>query len=154
MAHIRLAGPGDLAAVEALVEAAYARYIPRIGRRPGPMLDDYAALIAGRRVHVLCDEGGTAGILVLIPEEHAMLVDNVAVRPDAQGRGYGRALMDFAEREARARGLRTIRLYTNEAMTENIALYERLGFVETHRADENGFRRVYMTKLLDAPPQT
>ncbi|MCB5176342.1 MULTISPECIES: GNAT family N-acetyltransferase [Microvirga] len=152
MVHIRLASPGDRAAVEAVVEAAYAPYIPRMGRRPGPMLDDYGALIAGRHVHVLCDEGRIAGILVLIPEEHAMLLDNIAVAPDAQGRGFGGALIAFAEKFARERGLRTIRLYTNEAMTENIALYGRLGFVETHRAEEKGFRRVYMTKLLDARP--
>ena len=97
------------------------------------------------------DERGISGILVLVPEERAMLLDNVAIRPDAQGRGYGRTLIGFAERMARERGLRAVRLYTNEAMTENVALYGRLGFVETHRADEHGFRRVHMTKLLDAP---
>jgi len=151
MTHIRLAGPRDLAAVEGIVRSAYAPYVSRIGRRPGPMLDDYAALIRNRHVHVLCDESGLVGLVVLIPEEHAMLLDNIAVRPDAQGRGHGRALLAFAERAARERGLHTIRLYTNEAMTENIALYRRMGFAETHRAEEMGFRRVYMTKLLDAP---
>lgn len=114
------------------------------------MLDDYAALIGNRHVHVLCDEGGVCGVLVLFPDDHAMLLDNVAVHPGKQGRGYGRALIAYAEKTARERGLRTIRLYTNEAMVENIALYESLGFVETHRAEESGFNRVYMTKLLDA----
>ena len=33
-------------------------------------------------------------------------------------------------------------------MTENIALYSRIGYVETHRAEENGLRRVYMSKRL------
>ena len=152
MAEIRLASPADLAAIEAIVQSAYAGYVPRIGRKPGPMLDDYAAMIRGRHVYVLCSGGGPSGVLVLIPEEHAMLLDNVAVSPEEQGRGYGRVLIAFAERAAREQGLRALRLYTNEAMTENIALYERLGFVETHRGEENGFRRVYMTKLLDAAP--
>lgn len=150
MFHIRLANSGERAAVEAVVEAAYAPYVPRLGRKPGPMLEDYGALIAGRDVHVLLDESRIVGILVLIPEKHEMLLDNVAVLPASQGRGYGRALIAFAEDAARERGLHAIRLYTNEAMTENIAFYRRLGFAETHRAEEKGFRRVYMAKPLDA----
>jgi ribosomal protein S18 acetylase RimI-like enzyme len=148
---IRSASLEDLAAIEAIVESALARYVPIIGRKPGPMLDDYRALINEGHVYVLSDGGGISAILVLIPEEHAMLLDNVAVSPHAQGPGHGRALIAFAERMARERGLRAIRLYTNEAMTENVALYGRLGFVETHRLEEQGFRRVYMAKLLDTP---
>ncbi|MGO4526965.1 GNAT family N-acetyltransferase [Microvirga sp. 2MCAF35] len=152
MHHIRLAQLDDLAAVEAIVQAAYSPYIPLIGQRPGPMLDDYAALIAQSCVHVLVADKGVAGILVLMPDDGAMLLDNVAVHPDRHGCGYGRALIAFAERHARERGFKAIRLYTNEAMSENIRLYERLGFVETHRAEEKGFRRVYMTKLLTSTP--
>jgi hypothetical protein len=33
-------------------------------------------------------------------------------------------------------------------MTENLALYSRLGYVETHRGEEKGFPRVYMAKRL------
>jgi len=152
MPNIRPARPDDLASVEAIVQAAYAPYIPLIGQRPGPMLDDYAALIAKGCVHVLVEGSAVAGLLVLLPDNGAMLLDNVAVRPDRHGRGYGRALIAFAEKTARERGFKAIRLYTNEAMTGNIALYERLGFVETHRGDEKGFRRVYMTKLLAPAP--
>ena len=43
---IRSAQPKDLAAVEAIVAAAYGIYIDRIGKPPGPMLDDYRELIA------------------------------------------------------------------------------------------------------------
>jgi hypothetical protein len=35
-------------------------------------------------------------------------------------------------------------------MTENIARYTRIGFVETHRGTEEGYERVYMRKLLAA----
>lgn len=114
------------------------------------MLDDYSILIEGQHVYLLSDEHGPAGILVLVVEERAMLLDNVAVHPRAQGRGHGRALIAFAESVAREQGLAAIQLYTNEAMTENVALYKMLGFMETHRGQENGFRRVYMTKALDA----
>jgi ribosomal protein S18 acetylase RimI-like enzyme len=77
-----------------------------------------------------------------------MLLDNVAVSPDAQGLGLGRRMLQFAERAAMALGYQSVKLYTNEAMTENIGLYSRLGYVETHRVEEKGLRRVYMSKLL------
>jgi ribosomal protein S18 acetylase RimI-like enzyme len=145
---LRLAHPGDLQAIREIVNDAYAHYIERIGRRPGPMLDDYEALIAQCRVRVLEHEGTVRGVLVLIPQDDAMLLDNVAVSPQAQGMGLGRALLSYAERAAGEAGYKVIRLYTNEAMKENVALYGRLGYVETHRAEEMGFRRVYMSKRL------
>lgn len=145
---IRLASPDDQAAVATIVNAAYAPYIARIGRKPAPMLDDYATLIRDGRVYVLDIAGVVTGVLVVVPEHRAMLLDNIAVRPDRQGRGYGRKLLAFAERLAREASCGVIRLYTNEAMTENIALYSRIGFVETHRAEEDGFRRIHMRKVL------
>jgi GNAT superfamily N-acetyltransferase len=148
MHAIRPAVSADREAVEAVVRAAYSVYIDRIEREPGPMLDDYEALIQQGHVYVLADEGGVAGLVVLIPETETMLLDNVAVSPNAQGKGYGRRLIAFAEEEARRQGFGTIRLYTNIAMTENLTLYERLGYVETHRGDENGYSRIYMEKRL------
>jgi ribosomal protein S18 acetylase RimI-like enzyme len=145
---IRLARPADRHAVETIVAAAYGHYVQRIGRKPGPMLDDYATLIADQRVHVLDNDGEIDGIVVLIARAESLLLDNVAVRPAVQGQGLGRMLLEFAEQSARDAGLRSVTLYTNEAMTENIGLYSRIGYVETHRAEEKGLRRVYMTKLL------
>jgi GNAT superfamily N-acetyltransferase len=145
MHAIRLADAADHAAIVALVHEAYAVYVPRIGRPPAPMLEDYGALIAEGRVHVLEDE---TSIAVLIPEAHAMLLDNVAVKVAAQGRGYGHALIAFAEATARAADYATIRLITNERMTENLAHYPSLGYVETHRNEEDGLRRVHFAKQL------
>jgi GNAT superfamily N-acetyltransferase len=86
--------------------------------------------------------------LVLEETPEGFLLDNIAILPEGQGKGYGRALIEFAEAEARRRGFAEIRLYTHEMMTENIVLYKRIGFVETHRISEKGFDRVYMTKQL------
>jgi len=146
---LRLAVPEDLPAVEAIVEAAYSPFIARIGRKPGPMLDNYAALIADGRVQVAVASDTVEALLVLIPEDGSMLLDNVAVAPAAQGKGLGKRLMAFAESQARAAGYRFIRLYTNQSMHENIELYGRLGYRETHRAVEKGLHRVYMSKALD-----
>src|SRR5215467_4716336 len=148
MATIRLARPADRLAIEALVCAAYRPYVARIGREPAPMLDDYAALIDKGFVNVLEEAECISGIVVLVPEGRAMLLDNIAVSPSAQGGGRGRKLIAFAEATARAVGCEAIRLYTNVLMTENLAIYRRLGFTETHRGDENGYRRVYMAKRL------
>ena len=145
---IRAAGNGDASAVGAVVDAAYQHYIPRIGKPPGPMLDDYKRRIADGQTWVLEDAGHIVGILVLEETQAGFLLDNIAVLPAYQGKGHGRVLMEFAEAEARRRGFRQIHLYTHALMTENIALYCRVGFVETHRVSEKGFDRVYMTKQL------
>ncbi|MBA8877405.1 GNAT family N-acetyltransferase [Phyllobacterium myrsinacearum] len=145
---IRKACPADLTAVKAIVDAAYIHYIARIGCKPGPMLDDYSALISDQYVHVVDEFGEIFGIIVLIPEADYLLLDNVAVAPKAQGRGFGRLLLNFAEGAARNMGYSRIRLYTNELMTENIKLYSSLGYCETDRREEKGLRRVFMTKQL------
>ena len=95
---IRRALPADREAVEAIVEAAYSPYVARIGKPPGPMRDDYAALIAEGAVTVLEEAGGQiAAIVVLLPKPEHVLLDNIAVRPDRQGMGLGRRLVEFAE---------------------------------------------------------
>ena len=147
---IRLATADDLTAVETIVQSAYSHYVERIGRKPGPMLDDYLSLILDGRVYVAGRQGIVGGILVLVPKDDAMLLDNVAVTPEAQGQGLGRKLLMFAEQQAAEAGFRLIRLYTNEAMTENIDLYQRIGYRETHRAEEHGLRRVHMAKTVES----
>jgi ribosomal protein S18 acetylase RimI-like enzyme len=145
----RTARPDDRAAVEAIVAAAYSVYVERIGKPPGPMLDDYAKLIGAGAVSVLDDpDGAIAAIIVLLPKPDHLLLDNIAVRPDRQGRGLGRRLVAFAEAEARRLGYAELRLYTHATMSENIALYTRLGFRETGRGREAGYDRVFMAKGL------
>jgi ribosomal protein S18 acetylase RimI-like enzyme len=145
---IRPATLEDTALIEAIVQAAYSPYIERIGRKPGPMLDDYASQVLARRVHVIENDVAVVGFVVLINTEEYLLLDNLAVSPRAQGRGYGRQLLEFAEFQAVESDYASIRLYTHETMSENIAMYARRGFVETHRVEENGLRRVYMSKSL------
>lgn len=145
---IRAAIPAEADAVHDIVHAAYSHYIARIGKPPGPMLDDYSQRIADRQVWVIEDAGRMAGILVLEETPAGFLLDNIAVSPNHQGKGIGRTLIEFAEAEARRRGFDEIKLYTHRLMTENIALYLRIGFHETHRVSEKGYDRVYMVKCL------
>jgi N-acetylglutamate synthase-like GNAT family acetyltransferase len=145
---IRAAVADDVPAVAALVRDAYALYVPRIGRQPAPVTADHAGLIAAGRTSVAELDGAIAGVIVLIPADDHLLIENVAVAPAMQGRGLGGELMRYAERRAAELGLHELRLYTNALMTENLALYPALGYVETGRRTEDGFSRVYFTKRV------
>ncbi len=140
----------DEAAVRACVVAAYSHYIARRGVPPGPMRQDYAALIAQGLVYVLVATDGIRGLVVTTPHEGNRFLANIAVAPCDQGQGLGRRLLGFVGERARAEGRDAITPYTNAVTTEKIALYRRLGFVETARRAEHGFRRVYMRKMLTA----
>jgi ribosomal protein S18 acetylase RimI-like enzyme len=145
---LRAATHKDLPEISTCARAAYARYVPRIGKEPAPMVADFAALVAAGEVHVLLAAGALVGFIVMRCRAGHLFVENVAVRPDHQGRGFGRRLMAFAEDMARERGQPAVELYTNVKMTENFPFYEGLGFVETERRHENGFDRVYLRKTL------
>jgi len=143
---IRLARPDEAADLRQLVRAAYAHYVPRLGREPAPMGDDYAARIAAGQAWLWEAAGTIHGVIVLEDTEDGLLVDNIAVAIPSQG--VGRKLMAFAEAEARRRFQARICLYTHERMVENIAFYTRLGFAESHRAEQHGYHRVFMAKCL------
>jgi ribosomal protein S18 acetylase RimI-like enzyme len=145
---VRPAGPGDAGAIRDLVRASYAKYVERIGKEPAPMLEDYAALIGAGEVWVSVEGEEVLGVLVMRPAEDHLFVDNVAVAPEHQGKGLGRELVTFAEARARRDGLAEVRLYTNEKMRENLSVYAKLGFEETERKLDGGYRRVFMRKRL------
>ena len=145
---IRSAVPADAEAVRAVVDAAYGHYVARIGKPPGPMLDDYAVRVAESVVWVIEEGGSVDGIIVLVPKPDHLLLDNVAVAPERQDLGLGRLLLAFAEAEALRRGYREIRLYTHQTMIENQRLYAAIGYRETGRGTEAGYDRVFMRKRL------
>lgn len=138
---VRRARPADRGTVEDIVEQAYQPWITVIGARPGPMDADYAALIAAGSVYVT-GSSAVDGLIVLVPENDALLIDNVAVDPDRQGRGIGRTLLAFAETAAQQRGLQAVRLFTHERMTRNIKLYQDLGYAIT------GYERIDLAHLV------
>lgn len=112
------------------------------------MDDDYREKIAQGRVSVAVETEDVIGIIVLVEEPDCLLVENVAVEPQRQGQGIGRALLGFAETVAAEAGLSALRLYTHAAMTENLAFYPRLGYAEIDRRTDNGFERVFFSKSL------
>ncbi len=130
---LRPAGPEDVARLTEVAQAAYGRYIERIGRPPRPYTDDYAEVMRNFSVTIAEVDGEIVGLIAIGPDEEGFVVDNVAVDPAHEGTGVGRALLEHADAQAAAEGFDSIYLYTHELMTENIALYRRIGYVEYDR---------------------
>lgn len=144
--HIRKATAADLPTVREIIDAAYQVYLSRMDRPPAPMLRDYAQAVEAGTLWVAGDP--LNALISLIPIGGSLLVENVAVHPRAQGAGLGRQLMEFAEAEAKRLGIARLSLYTNVVMTENQAIYARLGYRETRWETEDGYQRVYMEKAV------
>jgi GNAT superfamily N-acetyltransferase len=145
---LRSATGADAPNVAALVDAAYGNYVERIGMMPRPMTEDYAEVIAKRQVTLAESHGTIVGVIVLTVDDEGFVIDNVAVDPSHRGKGLGRALLKFAEAEARRAGFDSIYLYTHEKMNENLAIYSRIGYVEYDRSSQGEFSLVYMRKHL------
>ena len=146
---LRRAVAADAPAIRALVRAAYQHYVARIGREPMPMTADYDRAVREHQIWLLDDAAGLAAVIELKPCGGGELsIENIAVNPARQKSGIGRKLMAFAEEEARRQNCDQISLYTNEKMVENIALYTRLGYVETERRQVGSYARVFMRKGL------
>ena len=126
----RRAGAADAPAVRALTRAAYAKWCALIGREPKPMTSDHDRAVREHVVDLLIDSDGRhlVGLVEMVPNPDHLLVENVAVAPDAQGRGLGRRLMQHAEQRAAALALPQIRLYTNQAFAANLRFYAALGY--------------------------
>jgi ribosomal protein S18 acetylase RimI-like enzyme len=147
-AEPRQATMADLPSIHRVIAAAYDSYLGRMDKPPAPLLRDYSPAIEAGAIWVTGSP--VTGLISLTQVDDVILIENVAVHPDLQGRGLGRRLMDFAEQYAANRQVRRLALYTNEVMTENQAIYARLGYRVTSRRTENGYRRVYMQKTLPA----
>jgi ribosomal protein S18 acetylase RimI-like enzyme len=144
----RRAVPADAEAITTLVREAYSKYIPRMGREPYPMTVNYANAIRDEQMWVVEEDKRIIAVLGLIPEDDHLMIENIAVAAAHQGRGIGRGLLAFAESEAIRQGLYELRLYTAQAMTENISMYSRFGYTETERKTVVDIPRVYMSKPI------
>jgi GNAT superfamily N-acetyltransferase len=146
---LRRGRAADAAAIRSLTRAAYAKWIPVVGREPKPMSADYDAAMLVHRFDLLHVDGELAALIETVDEGDRLLIENVAVAPGFQGRGLGRRLLAHAETVAADLGYRRIRLYTNQRFTENLQLYARLGYrVDSEDPIDGGLVRVNMSKAL------
>jgi GNAT superfamily N-acetyltransferase len=145
---VRPAMPDDTKAVARCVNAAFSRFIERIGKPPAPMLLDFPEMISAGNVWVAEIAGQVVGVLVQYETEVGFYIDTVAALPELQGTGVGRALLLFAESEATRRGYASVYLCTNIKMTENQAFYPNIGYVEYERKQDQGYDRIFYRKQL------
>lgn len=136
--------------LQRLHHRAYAKYVARINRKPEPMAADWQDILRDDAVWLAEVDGSSAGALVVRVQADHLLIWSVAVDPYLQQRGIGRQLLDFAELEALRRGFSEIRLYTNEKFTENIRLYETIGYVITHTESTGERTLVHMRKYISS----
>lgn len=155
--QIRRATADDAPQVALLTRAAYAKWVPVIGREPLPMKADYAAAVNRHWVDLLHADGVLAGLIEMIPEPQWLLIENLAVAPAFQGRGCARMLLAQAEQTAKALQLHGLRLYTNKQFASNVDLYRHHGFAVDREEPFMGGFTVYMSKPLapdNGPPVT
>ena len=146
--RLRPATAADVPRLTELVDAAYGRFVERIGGPPQPMTRDYAEIVRDRDVTVAESGGEIVALLVLAVTDEGFLIENVAVDPAHQGAGIGRLLLESAEEAAGATGFDSLYLYTHERITENVELYERIGYVEFDRRPAGEGKVVYLRKQL------
>jgi GNAT superfamily N-acetyltransferase len=148
---MRRATTADAVTVRELTRAAYAKWVPLLGREPRPMTADYDAALRDHLIDLLQLDGEAAALIEMAPKADHLLIVNVAVAPTYQGKGYGRALMAHAEEVARTLNLSQMRLYTNALFAENVRLYSRLGYRVDREEQHPQFGvAVHMSKRLDA----
>lgn len=112
------------------------------------MDDDYRVRVRNGQVAVALLEELPVGLIVTDLASDHLFVENVAVDPAHHGRGVGGALLQHAEDMAERAGVPEVRLYTNAAMVENLAMYPKRGYEERGRRTEDGFDRVYFARAV------
>ena len=86
------------------------------------------------------------GEIIFLPVEGGVEIKSLAVCPEMQKKGYGRALIEFAA--ARCRGCGTLYVGTGDSPL-TIPFYRRCGFTEHHRVP-NFFTDHYDHPIIEA----
>jgi GNAT superfamily N-acetyltransferase len=149
--EIRPATLEDTTRIRALTRAAYAKWVALIGREPLPMQADYERAVVEHTIDLLIVNGVLAGLIETILRPDHLWIENVAVAPEQQGRGFGRLLLAHAERRAIHAGRLEIRLLTNQAFAANLELYARLGYIVNRIEPFRGGTPVRMSKRIEPP---
>jgi ribosomal protein S18 acetylase RimI-like enzyme len=146
--QIRSATMADVQTVRDIVRAAYAKWVPIIGREPLPMRADYDRALRHHAIDLLHREGDVLALIETIPHPDHLFIENLAVAPPHQGQGHGRFLFAHAEQKARSARLPEIRLLTNAAFAANVHLYQRAGYRIDREEPFMGGTTVYMSKKM------
>lgn len=135
-------------AIRTLVRAAYAKWVPIIGREPRPMQADYELAVREHDFDIAERNGEMIALIETMLRDDHLWIENIAVKPTAQGQGLGTLLLERAEARAVAADRPELRLLTNGKMDVNIALYRRVGYTFDKEEPIGDGTVVYMSKRL------
>ena len=145
----RRATPDDAPAIRDLSRIAYAKWVALIGREPLPMTADYERAVTEHIIDLLEEGGELLALIETVPAPDHLLIENIAVRPDQQGRGLGDLLLRHAEALALSMKFAETQLYTNALFASNLAFYAKRGYQE-YRSETMapGSTAIFMRKRL------
>src|SRR4029079_4204334 len=133
----RWTSPDRLDEIITMVHAAFAHFVP-----PSGVLNAGAADLAPRQrdrvVLGAMEDDQFVGSVFCAEKDGGLYLTRMATRPDRQGRGIGRALLQAAEDEARRSGLPKLTLRVRQTLPANLAYFRNLGFVVTGEGQEGG----------------
>jgi GNAT superfamily N-acetyltransferase len=171
---IRGAHPGDIDDLVSLIDAAALALTEALGpgywskraspRRMRERIDDSDPALIEKAWFVACERGEVLGVIALAtrpfrlwkralwacPDEPALGVFDLAVHPHDWRRGVGRALMRFAERTARARGLGWVRLDAFAANPWSNAFYDGIGYDRRGEVSAGGVPLILWERKVSA----
>ena len=101
--------------------------------------------------YTLAEEGTMMGYCALVPfssrEAYAVTAElSLYLEPEARGKGYGQAMLDFLEKEAAARGFVSLMARVCTENTASIGLFEKNGYKRAGFYEKTGYK---FGKLLD-----
>jgi GNAT superfamily N-acetyltransferase len=148
MLTIKQAGPDEAALVRGITLRAYAKWVPVIGREPMPMTVDYEKAVLACSIDILSFDDVPVAVVVFERKEDSLYIDNLAVEPEAQGKGYGLQLLRHVEQVARNENIGRLTLLTNGAFASNVSFYQTHGFVIDRAEPFMDGTTIYMSKVV------
>lgn len=150
--------PDDAALVHRLMLAAYEEYrdtlVPPSGAFEESVEDVRHAIAEGAAVIVRLDgEPVGCGRFEFSPDRSFIEVGRLSVLPACRGRGIATRMLGWFEARAAELGIADVVLGVRLALPNNIALYERAGYVVYDYEDRPGYGRVsvWMKKRAARP---
>ena len=141
--HLRAASTDDAEQLSRLIVGAFGAYTIRLDppssalkETPDAIRDKLktysAAIVEADAIVIGC-------VLFTTEDDDVLYVGRLAVDPAWRRRGVARALVEYAEREARRRQLKRLRIQVRIPLVDNQALFKSCGFVEISRETHAGY---------------
>lgn len=148
--RLRAATPEDAATMAHVFQIAFAPVAAQLGYRPSPMDRSFHAALETRMALAAQRPGDREpiGFAALAPSPTQLYVDAIAVAPEAQGAGVGRALLGGIEALASELCLDRVRLDTDPALTRQVRFYVSAGYRPLRRFSAGSAHRLRLSKSV------